>query len=88
MFAVLFRVKWWFMQRTRPGMGSWELDIYPRCESAAGRSSGLVTVAHTWRRVGGSLEDLVEWRCVRCPAVAVSEPTSGEPAQGIDHHGD
>jgi len=21
-FAVLFRVKWWFMQRTRPGMGS------------------------------------------------------------------
>jgi len=21
-FAVLCRVKWWFMQRTRPGMGS------------------------------------------------------------------
>jgi len=52
--VAVFRVKWWFMQRTRPGVGSWELDTYPRCWSAAGHSPGLVTVAHTWRRVGGS----------------------------------
>jgi hypothetical protein len=29
MWSVSFRVKWWWMLRTRRGLASWGMDTYP-----------------------------------------------------------
>ena len=88
MFAVLFSGEVVVHAAHRLGMGSWGWDTYPRCGVVPGFSPGSVTAPHLWRPVGAVLAELVEWRCARCGAVALGDPTLGEAAQGIDHHGD
>jgi hypothetical protein len=76
-FAVLFRLKWWWMLRTRPGLASGAQDTFPRCAVSPGSSPGLVTAPHRWQPVGGVGGDFTEWTCTRCGAVAVGEPANG-----------
>ncbi len=73
-FAVLFRFKWWWMLRTRPGLVSGGQDTFPRCVVSPGSSPGLVTAPHRWQPVGGVVGGFMEWTCPRCGVVAVGVP--------------
>jgi hypothetical protein len=36
MWSVSFRVKWWWMLRTRRGLASWGMDTYPPVRGITG----------------------------------------------------
>jgi len=71
-WAMMFRIKWWVMRRTQPGLASWCQDSYPVCERSPEHPPRTGSPPpHTWRSGPDTGRPLREWTCVRCGALSV-----------------
>jgi len=85
-WAMMFRIKWWVMRHTQPGLTSWGQDSYPVCGHGPPPPPGTgPPTPHTWQPAPDTTGPLHEWTCVRCGAVSVkisNDATDPQPRLG------
>ncbi len=78
MWDLLFGLKWRWMLRTRPELGSGGNDLTPVCSRLPAWPPWRVSGPHTWipYQSGGTAD---EWVCRRCRALAIGPDHDSEP---------